>query len=161
MTQKLPPTDNHEHPPTTESRGRRVKIATVEGTMDSVEVDYELHSAPSSSISLVSCLRGSIAEYKSIHLRVLHFQQRCCVNFYVGVGFSVSELSPSSGSLSCASSPDRPFSLKSYLMASVFLSVSPQHIHHHASFTNVFLFSSHYNLHTCPYHFKTFVPALS
>ena len=64
MTPKLPSTDDDEHPPATKPWGRRVKDATVEGTMESVEIDYELHSAPSSSVSLVSCLSGSIAAVK-------------------------------------------------------------------------------------------------
>ena len=82
MTPKLPPTDSHEYPPTTELRGRRVKIARVEGTMDSVEVDYELHSAPSSSISLVSCLCGLIAA-TSRYLR-MDCISNSIVNFYLG-----------------------------------------------------------------------------
>ena len=104
VTPKLPPTDDHEHPPATELWGRRVKIATVEGTMDSVEVDYELHSAPSSSISLVSCLCGSIAE----HCCVCIAFPRVCSLLCWDIGVNVADQSPPSHPLSCRVVPPRP-----------------------------------------------------
>ncbi|KAK2184701.1 hypothetical protein NP493_256g02011 [Ridgeia piscesae] len=44
--------DNYELPPTSKHLRRRLKSSTVEATMESVDIDYELHSTPSSSLSL-------------------------------------------------------------------------------------------------------------
>ena len=53
--------DNYELPPTSKHLRRRLKSSTVEATMESVDIDYELHSTPSSSLSLVSHLSSSVS----------------------------------------------------------------------------------------------------
>ncbi|KAI0214818.1 Ras-specific guanine nucleotide-releasing factor RalGPS1 [Lamellibrachia satsuma] len=52
VTPRQPASESYEPPPTSLYQRRRLTPAIVRGTMESVEVDYELHSTPSSSVSL-------------------------------------------------------------------------------------------------------------